>query len=174
MTYVKVRIPFLEKLSGIAIVKLLYKYNIGTMRVCIDSNQSIIKIINNTEETIHYTPQLAIGIVDIRSLGYYNVSKSIMIFDKRGNDRIPSPPYRVPKLHPCNYYKAKEMKKQSIQNNGKEDPYPWLDKDDPHRSMTDEEILDKYIDLSNSDLTSEEKETLMNTIKEYKQAFSLR
>ena len=40
--------------------------------------------------------------------------------------------------------------------------------------MTDEEILDKYIDLSNSDLTSDEKETLMNIIKEYKQAFSLR
>ena len=40
--------------------------------------------------------------------------------------------------------------------------------------MTDEEILDKYIDLSNSDLTSDEKETLMNMIKEHKQAFSLR
>ena len=113
------------------IVKLLYKYHIGTMRVHIDSNQSIIKIINNTEETIHYTPQLDIGIVDIRSLGYYNVSKSIVFFDKRGNDRIPPPPYRVPKLHPCNYYKAKEMKEQSIQESEKEDPYPWLDKDDP-------------------------------------------
>ena len=174
MAYVKVRIPFVEKLSGIAIVKLLYQYHIGTMRVCIDSNQSIIKIINNTEETIHYTPQLAIGIVDIRSLGYYNVSKSIMFFDKRGNDRIPPPPYRVPKLHPCNYYKAKEMKEQNIQDNEKKDLYPWLDKDDPHRDMTDEEILDKYIDLSNSDLTLDEKETLMDTIKEHKQAFSLR
>ena len=174
MAYVKVGIPFVEKLSGIAIVKLLYKYHIGTMRVCIDSNQSIIKIINNTEETIHYTPQLAIGIVDIRSLGYYNVSKSIMFFDKRGNDRIPPPPYRVPKLHPSNYYKAKEMKEQSIQDKEKIDPYPWLDEDDPCRDMIDEEILDKYIDLSNSDLTSDEKETLMNIIKEHKQAFSLR
>ena len=174
MAYVKVRIPFVEKLSGIAIVKLLYQYHIGTMRVCIDSNQSIIKIINNTEETIHYTPQLAIGIVDIRSLGYYNVSKSIMFFDKRGNDRIPPPLYRVPKLHPHNYYKAKEMKEQNIQDNEKKDLYPLLDKDEPHRDMTDEEILDKYIDLSNSDLTLNEKETLMNSIKEHKQAFSLR
>ena len=174
MAYVKVRIPFVEKLSGIAIVKLLYKYHIGTMRVCIDSNQSIIKIINNTEETIHYTPQLAIGIVDIRLLGYYNVSKSIMFFDKRGNDRIPPPPYRVPRLHPHNYYSAKEMEEQNIQDNEKKDLYPWLGKDDPHRDMTDEEILDKYIDLSNSDLTLDEKETLMDTIKERKQAFSLR
>ena len=33
MAYVRVRIPFVEKLSGIAIVKLMYKYHIGTMRV---------------------------------------------------------------------------------------------------------------------------------------------
>ena len=65
------------------------------------------------------------------------------------------------------------MKEQSIQDNEEEDLYPWLDKDDLHRSMTDEEILDKYIDLSNSDLTSDEKETFMNIIKEHKQAFSL-
>ena len=31
MAYVKVRIPFVEKLSGIAIVKLMYKCHIGTM-----------------------------------------------------------------------------------------------------------------------------------------------
>ena len=97
-----------------------------------------------------------------------------MFFDKRGNDRIPPPPYRVPKLHPHNYYKAKEMKEQSIQDNEKKDLYPWLDKDNPCRDMTDEEILDKYIDLSNSDLTLDEMETLMNIIKEHKQAFSLR
>ena len=84
------------------------------------------------------------------------------------------PPYRVPKLHPRNYYKAKEMKEQNIQDNEKKDLYPWLDKDDLRREMTDEEILDKYIDLSNSDLTLDEKETLMKTIKEHKQAFSLR
>ena len=85
MAYVKVRIPFVEKLSGIAMIKLMYKYHIGTMRARVYHNQSILQIINNTEETIHYTPQLSMGIVDIRSLGYYNVTKSIMSFDKRGN-----------------------------------------------------------------------------------------
>ena len=91
MAYVKVRIPFVEKLSGIAIVKLMYKYHIGTMRVRIHYNQSILQIIHNTDETIHYTPQLSIGIVDIHSLGYYNVSKSVMVFDKREIIRFPLP-----------------------------------------------------------------------------------
>ena len=56
--------------------------------------------------------------------------------------------YRVPKLHPQNYYKAsqnREVESQKLES----DPYPWLDLDDPIRDMTDEEILDKYIDLSN-------------------------
>ena len=91
MAYVKVRIPFVEKLSGIAIVKLMYKYHIGTMRVRIDHNQSILQIINNTDETIHYTPQLSIGIVDIHSLGYYNVTKSVMFLIKEEIIRFPLP-----------------------------------------------------------------------------------
>ena len=182
MAYVRVRIPFVERLSGIAIVKLRYKYHIGTMRVKIDNNQSILKIINNTEETIHYTPQLSMGIVDIRSLGYYNIRKSIMFFDKRGNNRIPPPPYKVPNIHPRNYYKTDHVDDKASSAHAtkdclkpsRDDQYPWLDEDDPRRDMTDEEILDKYIDLTNSDLTSEEKETLMKLIKDHKQAFSLR
>ena len=40
--------------------------------------------------------------------------------------------------------------------------------------MTDEQILEKYINLSSSDLNIEEKVTLMNIIKLHKEAFSLR
>ena len=54
------------------------------------------------------------------------------------------------------------------------DLYPWLDKDDPRRHMTDEEILYKYIDLSKSHLTESEKEEVMNLIIGNKKAFSLR
>ena len=48
MAYVRVRIPFVEKLSGIAIVKLMYKYHRGTIRVKVHHNQSILQMINNT------------------------------------------------------------------------------------------------------------------------------
>ena len=40
--------------------------------------------------------------------------------------------------------------------------------------MTDEEIIDKYIDLSNSDLNPEESSTVMNIIHSHKETFSLR
>ena len=112
----------------------------------IHPNQSFIQIINNIEETIHYTPQLFMGIVDIHSLGYYNVTKSIMFFDKRGNTRIPL--YKVPILHLHNYYKTSQTKdfenpvgivqfSKEIEANRSSDPYPWLDLDAPRRGMTD-------------------------------------
>ena len=48
-----------------------------------------------------------------------------------------------------------------LSNTRGKDPYPWLDADDPRRKMTDQEILEKYIDLSDSDLSSAEKEVYM-------------
>ena len=44
----------------------------------------------------------------------------------------------------------------------------------PRRDMTNEEILHKYIDLSESDFTSLEKEEVMDLVITYKEAFSLR
>ena len=40
--------------------------------------------------------------------------------------------------------------------------------------MSDEHILEKFIDLSVSDLDSSEKDTLLKLAKQYKEAFSLR
>ena len=37
------------------------------------------------------------------------------------------------------------------------DPYPWLDPTDPRRNMTDEEIIHKYVDLSDSCLNKKDK-----------------
>ena len=54
------------------------------------------------------------------------------------------------------------------------DPYPWLDADDHRRKMTDQEILEKYIDLSDSDLNSAEKRSLYKVLVKYKDAFSFR
>ena len=44
------------------------------------------------------------------------------------------------------------------------DPYPWLNDNYPRRDMTDQEILEKYVDLSDSDLsTAEKKEFVQST-----------
>ena len=47
-------------------------------------------------------------------------------------------------------------------------------KDDPRRHMSDQEILEKYVDLSDSDLSYAEKRSLYKILLKYKEAFSLR
>ena len=49
-----------------------------------------------------------------------------------------------------------------------------MDPEDERRSMTDREILEKYVDLGTSCLNKEEKLTLMDMLYKYKEAFSLR
>ena len=44
------------------------------------------------------------------------------------------------------------------------DKYPWLSSDDERRSMTDREILEKYIDLETSCLNKEEKLKVMDML----------
>ena len=42
-----------------------------------------------------------------------------------------TPPYRIPKLHPHNYYQADQIKSSNSLEEEKQDLYPWLDKDAP-------------------------------------------
>ena len=55
-----------------------------------------------------------------------------------------------------------------------EEKYPWLDKSDERKYMSDEEILRKYINLNNTCLSGEEKKEVMDMLYKYKDAFSLR
>ena len=52
--------------------------------------------------------------------------------------------------------------------------YPWLDKMDERKYMSNKEILEKYINLDNTCLTEEEKKEVMGMLYKYKEAFSLR
>ena len=54
------------------------------------------------------------------------------------------------------------------------DPFPWLDKDDPQRSLTDRQILEDKIKLHNSILTPEEMTRFLDMLETKRDAFSLR
>ena len=55
-----------------------------------------------------------------------------------------------------------------------EERYPWLDDVDERKYMTNEEILDKYINLKDSCLDEKERKQVMKMLYEYKTVFSLR
>ena len=94
-------------------------------------------------------PEESIGIVDLRSLGYYNIKPQVMHFNLTGihnlfsnwnlDLRFEEHFTKISTQNVC-YQKREVVRKLS-------DPYPWLDEADPRRDMTDEEILHRYIDL---------------------------
>ena len=174
--YVKAKVPFIEKLSRHVVAKLLYKGSLGTMKVRLVDKITAMQIINNTSSTMYLSPEQSIGIVDIRSLGYYNIKPEVMHFNMTGIHNLLSRWDMDPQFEE---YFAKLStqnvcyKRRGVEEKGP-DPYPWLDKDDPRRHMTDEEILYKYIDLSESHLTESEKEEVMDLVINNKKAFSLR
>ena len=62
----------------------------------------------------------------------------------------------------------------TVHSDNTEDPYPWLDSDDPRRNMTDEEILHSKVPFDKSILTAAEKERLIKLMLENTAAFSIR
>ena len=64
--------------------------------------------------------------------------------------------------------------KHTVKTDNTDDPYPWLDVDDPRHKMTDEEILRLKVPFDKSILTAAEKEWLLQLMLENTAAFSIR
>ena len=64
------------------------------------------------------------------------------------------------------------LKKEKTIETGEK--YPWLDNTDERKYMSDREILEKYVDLSNPCLHKEVKEEVIDILYKYKEAFILR
>ena len=69
---IKVTAPFIDEISGLAIIKILDGSAFSTMLIKLKftCNTAILDIVNNSTETITYKPEEMIGILDLRSLGY--------------------------------------------------------------------------------------------------------
>ena len=78
---IKVEAPFIDKISGLAIIKILDGSTYSTMLIKLKftCNAAILDIVNNGTETIIFKPKEMIGIVDLRSLGYYKIKHGILL-----------------------------------------------------------------------------------------------
>ena len=123
-------------------------------------NTATLYIVNNGPDTIIFKPEEMLGIVDLRSLGYYKIMQGIL-------QQNLSKYYKFKRANTlCEHFNKfiNTMKKEREQKELKES-YPWLDPSDERKYMTDKEILDKYIDLENSCLTEREKKEVMEMYK---------
>ena len=168
---VKVRAPFIDEISGLAIIKIIDRRTYSTLLIKLKftCNKAVLDIKNAGKDTMILNPKEMIGIVDIRSLGYYKIKQGTL---QQNLSRY----YRFEegsKL--CDYFnKSVDALKKDREQTTSIDKYSWLDQEDERRNMTDREILEKYIDLGTSCLNKEEKLKLMDMLNKYKEAFSFR
>ena len=76
---VMIEAPFVEYLSGMAIVQILDMNEQVTNMIKLKfiRNMVILKITNNTHETVTFEWTDMIGILDLRSLGYYKIKQDV-------------------------------------------------------------------------------------------------
>ena len=151
---VKVKAPFVDEISGLAIIKIIdgSRYTTLLVKLKFTHNKAVLDIKNTGKETMIFRPKEMIGIVDIRSLRHYKIKQGIL---QQNLSRY----YRFEEAEKlCEYFnKFVDTLKKEREQTTPTDKYPWLDPEDERRNMTDREILEKYIDLKNSYLDKEEK-----------------
>ena len=168
---IKVNTPFIDEISGLAILKILDGGTHSTLvlKLTFMQNKATLDKTNKGTHIMILKPEEMIGIIDLRSLGYYKIKQGIL---QQNMSRY----YRFKKAEKlCEHFNnfINTLQREREQNS-LGDKYPWLDTDDERRHITDKEILDKYIDVDQSCLSKEEKKEVMDMLYRYREAFSLR
>ena len=146
-----VEAPSVEEISGMGIVKLLdMQEQVTTMiKLKFIRNRVMLKITNNTQDTVMFVSTAMIDILDLRSLGYYKIEQDVLQQNLSRHYHFESADAVCKKFNRF----VNLLKKEEEDS---EENYPWLDKNDERKYMTDREIWYKYINLDNSCLTKEE------------------
>ena len=161
---------FVEEISGMAIVKIVDQQQKMPMMLKLQliRNKAMLDITNNSRETIIFDKKTSIGILDLRSLGYYKIKQGVL---QQNLDKY----YQFEEVDKiCVDFNRIMKEKRQEEKNSSEERYPWLEDTDERKYMMDREILDKYINLKDSCLMEQERKQSMEMLYEYKDVFNLR
>ena len=70
--------PFMEQISGMAITKVLNAKEQKTLtrKLKFIRNRATFKVTNSTQGTVTFDPEDMLGIIDLKSLGYYKIKQN--------------------------------------------------------------------------------------------------
>ena len=130
-------------------------------------NKAVLKITNKIHESVTFGKAKMMGIIDLRSLGFYKIKKEVL------QEHLGRHYHFELADDICDQYNrfVNLMRKEEENSEGK---FPWLEDTDEGKYMMDREILDKYVNLDNSCLTKTEKTQVRDLLYKYKDMFSLR
>ena len=168
------------------------KLGVQTMFLPVKNGKVQLQMENNTEFAWKIPTNSICGSIDMRSVGFFMIKRErlerVLVDSQSANFLTEDETMQyykmvVQEVHDAtldrNYDNTKlkpryDRDTSKINQTDGVDLYPWLEKNDPRREMTDEEILKKYVDLKDSKLTSSQKKELVSIMIKYKKAFSLR
>ena len=77
---IKAKAPFIDEISCLAIVKILDGSTHSTLlfKLKFMRNKAILDTTNKGTDTLIFKPEEMIGIIDLRSLGYYKIKQGIL------------------------------------------------------------------------------------------------
>ena len=164
-----VEAPFIEELSGMAMGKILdmKEQTTNMIKLKFIRNKALLKITNKTCKAVTFGKTEMMGIVDLRSLGFYKIKQEIL------QEHLGRHYHFELADDVCNQYNrfVNLMRKEEENAEGK---LPWLEDTNERKYMMEREILDKYVNLDNSCLTKIEKMQVRDLLYKYKDVFSLR
>ena len=155
--YIKVKAPFCDKLSGMICTKFFGRDMVYTLRVKFQDNQGVVQFRNGSDKIAQLRKDKAVGILDLRSIGYFKVGYQKMVNMAESSKTFKMYHYQQIKCEiktedwsisdqymrvTRRYGNGKSKKIQDSEKQSelgrKSDPYPWLADDDPRRYQTDE------------------------------------
>ena len=77
--YLKVRIPFVEKLSGKALCKMFAGEINHALKLKVQDNQAVVEFENKSNTTAELRRKTVLGILDLRSMGCFKVGYQKMV-----------------------------------------------------------------------------------------------
>ena len=139
---VKVRAPFIDEISGLAIIKIIEGKTNSTLLIKLKfmHNKAVLEIKNAGKDTMILNPKEMIGVVDIRSLGYYKIKPGILQQNLSGYYRFEE----ASKLYEYFNRFVDTLKKDREQTTSV-DKYSWLDPEDERRNVMDRDILENTL-----------------------------
>ena len=152
--YLKVKMPFVEKLSGRALCKMFTSEINHTLKLKVQDNQVVVEFENKSNTTAELRKNKVLGILDLRSMGYFKVGyhKMVTMAESSGNFQMHHY-QQIAKSKPeaeCGFYFKMSCDRGPPRDTSRrsenpcrepwEDPYPWLAEDDPRQFQSDAEI----------------------------------
>ena len=79
--FVKIEAPFIDEIPGHVRVKMIDNEGRCTvvLKLKFVRNHASLDVVNNAQETVIFDPNQILGILDLRSLGYYKIKHGVLL-----------------------------------------------------------------------------------------------